>query len=215
MTEPGAEAQIPSAPQRGRNWLAWVFFAVALILAAGVWILRPPRPPEPPAEPEPSAMTPGFVLSSPAVADGGALPKEFTGDGSSATLPLEWKGAPNGTRSFAVIMHHIPGPGDVKWYWVLYDIPADTQSLAQNVRGVGILGNNSVNGRTEYAPPHSKGPGPKKYVYTVYALSAPPQLAVPPEQVSRQVLLNAMKGLILGTAQLHVVYTRYTLGSQP
>jgi len=150
----------------------------------------------------------GFVLSSPAVADGGMLPREYTGDGASATLPLEWTGAPAGTKSYAVVMHHIPGPGTVKWYWVLYNIPPAVHSLPRNVRQVGTLGNNSVNGRTEYAPPHSKGPGPKTYIYTVYALSAPPQLDVPPARVSRAVLLAAMQGRILATAELKVVYTR-------
>ena len=136
------------------------------------------------------------------------LPKEFTGDGASATLPLEWNGAPAGTRSFAVIMHHIPGPGTTKWYWVLYNIPADVTSLPKNVKGIGTLGNNSVNRDLGYAPPHSKGPGPKKYTLTVYALSAAPQINVPPEEVSREVLLAAIKDSTLGTAELNVIYSR-------
>jgi hypothetical protein len=45
----------------------------------------------------------------------------------------------------------------------LYNIPAGVHSLPGNVRGVGVLGNNSVNQKTEYAPPHSKGPGAKNY----------------------------------------------------
>ncbi len=150
-----------------------------------------------------------FVLRSSAVADGGQLPVEYTGDGASATLPLAWTGEPQGTRSLAVIMHH-QAPDQTKWYWVLYNIPASTTSLPKNVKGVGTLGNNSVNGRAEYAPPHSKGPGAKTYVYTVYALSAPPRVAVPPAQVSREVLLAAMKGLILGSAELRVIYSRYS-----
>ena len=70
------------------------------------------------------------------------------------------------------------------------------------------MGNNSVNGRTEYAPPHSKGPGPKTYIYTVYALSAPLQLNVPPGKVNRDVLLTAMKDRILASAELSVIYSR-------
>jgi Raf kinase inhibitor-like YbhB/YbcL family protein len=155
-----------------------------------------------------AAAKTAFALRSPAVAAGGQLPPDYTGDGSAATLPLEWSGAPAGTKSYAVIMHHIPGPGDVKWYWILYNLPAETQSLPRNVKGVGTLGNNSVNGRTEYAPPHSKGPGPKTYIYTVYALSAAPQLAVPPTQVNREVLLAAMQDHILAAAELRVVYSR-------
>ncbi|MEI7635442.1 MAG: hypothetical protein WCK47_14315 [bacterium] len=150
----------------------------------------------------------GFMLRSPEAAGGGQLPKEYTGDGASSTLPLEWSGAPEATRSFTVIMHHIPPDGPAKWYWVLYNIPAGTQSLPKNVKGVGTVGNNSVNGRAEYAPPHSKGPGAKTYIYTVYALSAAPQLSVPPAQVSRDVLLGAMKDRILATAELSVVYSR-------
>jgi len=148
------------------------------------------------------------VLRSPEVSDGGALPKDYTGDGSSATLPLEWSGAPADTKSYVLMMHHIDPEGKAKWYWVLYNIPAGEKGLPKNVKDVGILGNNSVNGRLEYAPPHSKGPGSKKYVYTAYALSAPVKVDVKPAEVSRDVLLTAMKGSVLATAELSVVYTR-------
>ncbi len=155
----------------------------------------------------PAAPT-GFVLRSPAVTDAGPLPLEFTGDGAGATLPLEWSGAPAEAQSFAVVMHHIDPAGMAKWYWVLYDLPASTRSLPKNVSGVGKLGNNSVNGRAEYAPPHSKGPGAKTYVYTVYALSAPVQLTVPPSEVTREVLLAAMKDRVLARAEIRAVYSR-------
>ncbi len=149
-----------------------------------------------------------FTLTSPDVTEGGALPKEFTCDGSSATLPLSWSGVPEGTKSFAVIMHHIPGPGDSHWYWVLYNIPANVTKLEKNTSGIGTLGNNSVNGETKYAPPCSKGPGEKLYTYTVYALSAEPTLSVPASEVSRDVLLGAIKDITLASATLNVTYTR-------
>ena len=150
----------------------------------------------------------GFLLRSLAVGDGGQLPKEYTGDGESATLPLEWSGAPEGTKSYAVVMHHIDPEGKTKWYWILYNIPADTKSLPKNVREVGILGNNSINGRIGYAPPHSKGPGAKTYVYTLYALSAPVNLDVKPFEVNRDILLAALKDRILATVEMKVVYSR-------
>ena len=154
---------------------------------------------------DPSAAK--FELRSPEVTDGGPLPKDYTGDGTSATLPLEWSGAPVGTKGYALIMHH-NAPDGIKWYWILYNIPADVQSLPKNVKGVGTLGGNSVNNRGGYAPPHSKGPGPKTYIYTVYALSAPPDLTVPALKVTREVLLAAMKDKILASAELKVVYSR-------
>ena len=155
-----------------------------------------------------------FLLSSPAVKDAGTLSVEFTGDGDGATLPLEWTGAPAGTRCYVVIMHH-EAPDQTKWYWILYDIPATVHKLPKNVKDVGTLGNNSVNRRREYAPPHSKGPGAKTYTYTVYALSASPQITVPPAEVNREVLLVAMKDKILPSAELSVVYTRSGDGSGP
>lgn len=163
-----------------------------------------------------SENTGSFTLSSPDVVEGGALPVEYTCDGNSATLPLTWNGAPSNTERFAIVMHHIPGPGDTHWYWVLYDIPADVTSLAQNSSGVGTLGSNSMNGETAYAPPCSKGPGEKVYTYTVYALSAQPQFSMPASEVSRSVLLEAIQDVTLASAELNVTYTRSGAeGNQP
>jgi Raf kinase inhibitor-like YbhB/YbcL family protein len=154
-----------------------------------------------------------FTLTSPAVKDGGALPVEFTGDGASATLPLAWHHAPKGTKSYALIMHHV-APDMTKWYWTLYNIPSDVQALPKNVQGVGIAGTNSVNHQTVYAPPHSKGPGKKTYILTLYALDAPVQPGAP-DTVTREVLLQAMAGHILGQAELYVTYERTGLVPTP
>jgi Raf kinase inhibitor-like YbhB/YbcL family protein len=149
-----------------------------------------------------------FTLTSPDVSDSGMLPMEYMCDGANSTLALEWSGAPAGTKSYAVTMHHIANPTDIHWYWEVYDIPASVTSLPKNVTGVGTLGTNSVNGKQAYTPPCSKGPGPKEYIYTVYALSTEPQLTVPASQVSRAVLLDAIKDITLGSAELHVIYRR-------
>ena len=183
-----------------RHRIAALCRAMALAVAGGAIVLGQ-------SSCQPQTAASKFVLRSPEVVDGGPLPKDYTGDGTSSTLSLEWSGAPEGTKSFAVIMHHV-APDRTKWYWILYNIPADVKSLPKNVKDVGTLGNNSVNGKTEYAPPHSKGPGPKVYVYTVYALSSPVKLEVTPAEVNRDVLLAAMKDKILASAELRAVYLR-------
>ena len=142
------------------------------------------------------------------MAEGDTLPTEYTGFGAGATLPLEWSGAPAATAGYALIMHHVASPTDIHWYWVLYNIPPDVESLPKNVTGIGKLGNNSVNGRMEFTPPHSKGPGPKTYTYTLYALSQEPVITVADSLVSRVVLLDAIKSITLDSAMLHVVYSR-------
>ncbi len=159
------------------------------------------------APPGPAAPA-AFSLRSPVVTDGGNLPVEFTGDGASRSPPLTWSDGPAGTQSYAVIMHHLDPEGKTKWYWTLYNIPADVHELAKNTQGVGRLGNNSVNRRIGYAPPHSKGPGAKTYTLTVYALSQTLNPAGPAAGVNRDVLLAAMKDITLASAELKVVYTR-------
>jgi phosphatidylethanolamine-binding protein (PEBP) family uncharacterized protein len=71
-----------------------------------------------------------------------------------------------------------------------------------------VLGSNGINRRVGYAPPHSKGPGAKNYTLTLYALSAPLRIEVPPTEVNRDVLLRAMQGLVLAEAELKIVSTR-------
>ena len=148
-----------------------------------------------------------FVLTSPEVTGDGKLPVDYTGDGSGATLPLAWKGAPAGTQSYALVMDHLAPGSVVKCYWTLWDIPASTTSLPKNAKGVGKVGT-SFKGAPGYEPPHSQGPGAKTYVLTVYALSAPPQIAQPPREVTREVLLTAIKDKVLASASLSVVYAR-------
>lgn len=149
-----------------------------------------------------------FTLTSPAFVDGGTLPVDYTCDGSRASPPVAWANAPAGTQSFAVTMHHIPGPGDRHVYLVLYDIPASTSALPANVSGVGTFGINTVDSTNTYTPPCSHCPGEKLYTLTAYALSAEPQLTVPPLQVTMDALLAAMADRTLATATLNVTYDR-------
>jgi Raf kinase inhibitor-like YbhB/YbcL family protein len=153
----------------------------------------------------PTAST--FTLTSPDLPADGRLPVEYTCDGDGSTLPLAWSGAPEGTQGYAVIMSH-EAPDGIHWYWVLYNIPADVTNLPKNVTGIGTLGNNINNGLVEYSPPCSKGPGDKTYTYTVYALSAEPQISVPAEQVDRDTLLAEMEGITLASVEMNVVYAR-------
>lgn len=79
----------------------------------------------------------------------------------------------------------------------------------------GAGANNSINGKVGYAPPHSKGPGDKTYVLTAYALSEPLQLTLRPSEVTRDVLLAAMKGKVLASSELRVIYARGSAKAEP
>lgn len=188
---------------------------------------RPRRPNDPPprddrpAPAKPKNADPNaFSVSSPAVKDDGVLPAEFTCDGASLSLPIVWDHAPEGTKSFAITMHHIPGPPkrdpgtkpaeDKHVYLVIYNLPADCTELAKADKASGDRGVNTVNGRPEYAPPCSKGPGFKTYTITAYALSVSPELRPEKDRgkVTMDTLLAAIKDKTLATATLDVQYAR-------
>jgi phosphatidylethanolamine-binding protein (PEBP) family uncharacterized protein len=151
---------------------------------------------------QPRSSDGSFLLTSPVVEDLKEMPVEYTGDGEAATLPLDWKGAPAGTQSYALIMDHATPDGEMKWYWTLYNIPAGANSLPKNATHIGRVGT-GFKGRTGYEPPMSKGPGAKTYVINLYALSGPLKIEGTP---GREELLAAMKGKVLASSSLRVVH---------
>ncbi len=149
-----------------------------------------------------------FPFSSSGVGANGLLDAKFTCDGDGVSPPFQWSDLPAGTKSLALTMHHLPGPGgDEHVYIVTWNIPATTKSLDAGQKNVGTWGVNTVNGRDEYAPPCSKGPGEKTYVVTLYALSAEPKLSTS-EKVSRADVLTAIKDITLGSAAIDLRYAR-------
>jgi phosphatidylethanolamine-binding protein (PEBP) family uncharacterized protein len=157
---------------------------------------------------KPSDKNTTLKLTSPAVKDGEKLPVEYTGDGDSASPPLAWTGIPKGTQSLVLIMHHLDPEGKTKIYWLMYDIDPKTTGVAKNATDFGKMGMSTVHNRVEYAPPHSQGPGEKKYVLTLFALSAKPDLSKAESPITVDPVLAAMKGKILAAADLNVIYTR-------
>ncbi|MBH0045465.1 YHYH protein [Pseudoalteromonas sp. NZS11_1] len=146
-----------------------------------------------------------FTLTSSKVSDGGNLPITYTCDGQSISPPLNWSGAPNTTKYYALIMDH-KAPEGMHWYWTMYNIAADKTQIKAG-ETLGEVGSNSVNDLNQYAPPCSKGPGEKSYTYTVYALSAPVTFNSD-TKVDRSALLAAVKDITLDTASMTVKYSR-------
>src|SRR6478736_3980183 len=81
------------------------------------------------------AMSPGgLTLSSPAFGAGAAIPVRHTCQGGDLSPALAWKGAPDGTKSFALIVDDpdAPDPKAPKRtfvHWVAYDIPGSATKL--------------------------------------------------------------------------------------
>ncbi len=148
-----------------------------------------------------------FILESSGVVNG-VLDKKYTCDGQSYAPPLTWKNAPSGTKSYTIIMHHIPPTGDKHVYYVVYKLPSTITALPENNTTIGSFGVNTVNGKNSYTPPCSQGPGAKIYIITAYALSAEPIIPATTTKVTMDAILEAISTTILAKSELSVSYTR-------
>ncbi len=144
--------------------LAISFAALAIFLPACV-------SPTAPTPASPAVNTPGgsnFVLSSPAFADGANIPKKFSCDGDKVSPQLQWSGAPSGTRSLALIVDDPDAPGGTFTHWVVFDIVATQNGIAEGAANAGKAGRNSA-GQAAYTSPCPPS-GTHRYYFTLYAL---------------------------------------------
>ena len=122
----------------------------------------------------------GFAISdmqlrSSAFSPHGSIPTKHTGEGEDVSPPLEWTGAPEGSRSFAVICHDPDAPlckaGSYGFvHWVLYNIPASVTSLDEGGGGAFTEGQTDSD-RTSYGGPMPpEGHGTHHYFFWVLAL---------------------------------------------
>jgi Raf kinase inhibitor-like YbhB/YbcL family protein len=153
-----------------------------------------------------------FSLSSPAFKEGATIPGKYTCDGADISPSLGWRGAPPGTVTFALIADDPDAPAGTWVHWVLYDLPAATTQLAENVEksdapaslGGARQGRNDFR-RIGYGGP-CPPPGPAhRYFFKLYALDAPLKLQA---GATKRDVETAMPGHVLGTAQLMGTYAR-------
>lgn len=145
------------------------------------------------------------------------IPEKYTGEGDDLSPPLSWSGLPGDATSLALICDDPDAPTPEPWvHWVIYDIPADTSELPEGVAPDPTLdqpagarqGENSwdegqtIGYRGPMPPP---GHGTHHYHFRLYALDTKLDLAA---GATKQALLDAMSGHILGEAVLTGTYSR-------
>lgn len=136
------------------------------------------------AQEEPAAAG-GFTLTSPAFRDGGRLDEQqvydsFGCSGGNVSPALAWENVPEGTKSFALMVHDPDAPtGSGWWHWTVWNIPADVRSLpaAAGNAGSGVMPKGAVQGRTDFGTTGYGGPcpppgsEPHRYFFRLHALS--------------------------------------------
>lgn len=148
-------------------------------------------------------------LTSTAFEQGGRIPAKHTGEAENVSPALTWSGAPEGTRSFAVVCHDPDAPlitGGRYGYvhWVLYNIPASVTSLAEATK-------DHTSGITDFGKPGYGGPMPPPghgthyYYFWVFALKE--ELDLEPGLTLWQ-LLEKIEPHTLGMNRLVGTYSR-------
>jgi Raf kinase inhibitor-like YbhB/YbcL family protein len=151
-----------------------------------------------------------FELTSSAFKQNGAIPKEYTCDGSNMSVPLSWKGAPERTKAFGLIADDPDAPRGTWVHWVLYDIPADVRELSVGIGHEESLQNGAKQGKNDFGKIGYGGPCPPsgpahRYYFKLYALDKMTGLK---SKATKQQLLDAMKGHVLTETQFIGTYKR-------
>ncbi len=153
-------------------------------------------------------------LSSSSFAHGGPIPVRHTCDGANVSPGLSWSGIPEGTQSLALIVDDpdAPDPNAPKriWvHWLLYNLPPTVHELREG-QSNHALPAPAREGLNDGGTPGYAGPCPPigrhRYFHTLYALDTIlPDLG---PHTTRKSLDAAMKGHIVGSAQLMGTYQR-------
>lgn len=152
---------------------------------------------------------------------GAKIPAAFTVEGQDISPPLAWSDVPAQTRSFALICDDPDAPSPQRparepWvHWVLFNIPADSTALTQAIsptsepaevkgarQGKNSWPDDNIGYRGPAPPP---GSGRHRYFFKLYALDTSLDL---PAGATKQQLLAAMSGHLLGEGQLMGTYER-------
>ena len=150
-----------------------------------------------------------ITVTSPAFEEDGIIPAKYTCDGVNVSPPLKWEQAPAGVKSFALISDDPDATIGIWVHWVVWNIPAESNGLPQNVPPTKELPDGSKQGITSARKHGYHGPcppsGTHRYYFKIYALDVALDL---PTDSTKQNLLDAMEGHILAEGALMGKYKR-------
>jgi Raf kinase inhibitor-like YbhB/YbcL family protein len=154
-----------------------------------------------------------FTLTSSAFTDQGEIPVKYTCQGADLSPPLQWSGAPDGTKSFVLIIDDpdAPDPNAPKmtWvHWVLFNLPADVSALPEGI-GADDLPASAISGQNDWKRSGYGGPCPPigrhRYFHKLYAIDAALVLS---ETGTKSDVEAAMVGHVLAQATLMGTYVK-------
>lgn len=148
-------------------------------------------------------------VTSTAFNEGNPIPKRYSCDDVNISLNWNLRVSLNLQRALLLYVKTPDAPSGIWTHWVIFNLPKDCRSLPEWVMEREVLEDGSKQGLNDFGTVGYRGPcppgGTHRYYFMVYALDT--ELDLPPK-ISRQQLLNAIKGHVLDEGQLMGVYTR-------
>lgn len=141
-----------------------------------------------------------------AFTEGGPIPRKHAREGEDLAPPVQWKNAPEGTQSFAMIMEDPDAPDGAFTHWIRYDLPADSEGMPEGDADVGKQGRNDFQ-IVGYGGPHPPPRhGEHRYFFRLYALDV--DSVGLEEGANAQQVQAAIEPHVLDQAEIYGVYER-------
>jgi Raf kinase inhibitor-like YbhB/YbcL family protein len=137
----------------------------------------------------------GLQLMSPAFKDGRPIPEQYSCRGQNINPQLNIVGTPDGTKTYAMIMHDPDAVNGDFVHWVIMDIPGSTESIPTNKVPVGaVQGLNGAGSNKYIGPCPPDGTGTHHYLFELFALDTSLNL---PANSTADKLRDSLKGHVL------------------
>ncbi len=150
-----------------------------------------------------------FSVASSSFENGKFIPSKFSCVGKDISPQLSWKNAPDGTKSFAIIVNDPDAPSGNWIHWVIYDIGATVNSIkeseSKNMAAFGAVSGVNDFGKIGYNGPCPPPGHPHRYLFTVYALD---KLLEKRNGITAERLQKMMKGHILAKSSYMGLFSR-------
>ncbi len=130
----------------------------------------------------------------------GVLGQRYTCQGAGVNPPLNWSGAPPGTKSLALVVDDSSAPITPYIYWLVFDIGPGTTDIPENSLPTGARQAMNSAGTATYHAPCPAGHA-HSYRFTVYALRSELMLA---NGAPLQSVVTAIAGATIGRGRIAV-----------
>ena len=151
-------------------------------------------------------------IINPAFNDGEPIPPRYSCEDVDISPPINWDqpdlSVPE-DGSIAIICDDPDAPGGTWVHWVIFNIPPETRTLPEMVMPREEQENGVLQGVNSWGTIGYRGPcppsGTHRYYFKIYVLDTKLDLS---SGITKDELLNAMKGHVLDEGQVMGTYTR-------